>query len=226
MVKIFKYFVFLVLPMGLSSCFELIEDTTLNADGSGNYKLTLNLSASTTRINSIMAMDSVDGKKVPSRNELNTEFQKHLKKLEAKEGISNVSGSINTENWIVKVDLNFKSLAELKEGMIALSKEINKHKSSENINEVQLSYQDNLYTRKFGEFIPEKWQNQIKSDQDFSRLNEGKCVFIQRFDREVSEVSSKEARISKSKKAVMLQLSPTEIVNHPEKLDYTIKTAP
>src|SRR5690554_2636297 len=94
MVKIFKYFVFLVLPMGLSSCFELIEDTTLNADGSGNYKLTLNLSASTTRINSIMAMDSVDGKKVPSRNELNTEFQKHLKKLEAKEGISNVSGSI------------------------------------------------------------------------------------------------------------------------------------
>lgn len=214
------------LPMALSSCFELIEDTTLNADGSGTYKLTLNLSSSTTIINSIMAMDSVEGKKIPSRNDLQIELQQYLSKLDAKEGISNVNGSLNSESWIVKIDLNFESLARLKNGMVELSKEINTHKTSESVDQIQLSYQDHLYLRKLGAFIPQKWQKQIKSDEDFSRLNEGKCVFIQRFDTEVIEVSSSAARISKNKKAVMLQLSPSEIVNYPEKIDYTIKTTP
>jgi|SRR5690554_82434 len=226
MYKIFKYLIFLVLPIVLSSCFELIEDITLNQKGSGQYKLTLNLSASTTRVNSVMAMDSIDGKKLPTRDELEIELQEYLKKLDSKKGISSVNGSLNTNNWIIKIDLAFESLDQLQAGLLEVSQEINKHKTSDNVNEVQLSYQDNLYIRKFGVLIPEKWQNQIKSDKDFNRLNDGKCVFIQRFDQEVTEVSSAEARISKSKKAVMLQLSPAEIVNHPEKLDYTIKTTP
>ena len=223
--KIFKYLLFSVLLMSLSSCFELIEDTTLNSDGSGIYKLTLNLSSSTTRINSIMAMDSIGGKKVPSHSELQTKIQEYLRLLNSKEGISDAKGTLNTENWILKIDLNFKSLDDLKKGMIELSEDINKRKASESVNQIQLSYLNNIYLRELGAFIPEKWQNQAKSDKEFSRLNEGKCIFIQRFDQEITEVSSKDARISKNKKAVMLQLSPSEIVHDPKKIDYTIKTA-
>src|SRR5690554_8221011 len=89
MIKLSKYLLLIVLTMSLSSCFELIEDTTLHADGSGSYKLTLNLSSSTTRINSIMAMDTIDGKKVPSRQELKTKMQEYISMLNSKEGISN-----------------------------------------------------------------------------------------------------------------------------------------
>lgn len=224
MYKLFKFPLILVLLMSLSSCFELIEDTTLNSDGSGSYKLTLNLSSSTTRMNSIMVMDSIDGKRVPSHIELQTKLQEYLTLLNSKEGISDVKGTLNTENWILKINLNFNSLEDLKSGVLDLSKDINKHKTSEDVGKLQLSYSDQIYARELGAFIPEKWKKQVKSDKEFSRLNEGKCIFIQRFDQEVTEVSSKEARISKNKKAVMLQLSPSEIVNSPEKIDYTIKT--
>lgn len=224
MIKLSKYLLLIVLTMSLSSCFELIEDTTLHADGSGSYKLTLNLSSSTTRINSIMAMDTIDGKKVPSRQELKTKMQEYISMLNSKEGISNAEGSLNTENWIIKLDLNFASLAHLKAGLIDLSKDINQHETSEEVNQLKLSYANGVYQRELGAFIPEKWKKEVKSDEDFSRLKEGKCIFIQRFDQEVAEVSSTNARISKSKKAVMLQLSPLEIVNNPQKIDYSIKT--
>lgn len=224
MIKLSKYLLLIVLTMSLSSCFELIEDTTLHADGSGSYKLTLNLSSSTTRINSIMAMDTIDGKKVPSRQELKTKMQEYISMLNSKEGISYAEGSLNTENWIIKLDLNFASLAHLKAGLIDLSKDINQHETSEEVNQLKLSYANGVYQRELGAFIPEKWKKEVKSDEDFSRLKEGKCIFIQRFDQEVAEVSSTNARISKSKKAVMLQLSPLEIVNNPQKIDYSIKT--
>ncbi len=169
-------------------------------------------------------MDTIDGKKVPSRQELKTKMQEYISMLNSKEGISYAEGSLNTENWIIKLDLNFASLAHLKAGLIDLSKDINQHETSEEVNQLKLSYVNGVYQRELGAFIPEKWKKEVKSDEDFSRLKEGKCIFIQRFDQEVSEVSSTNARISKSKKAVMLQLSPLEIVNNPQKIDYSIKT--
>jgi hypothetical protein len=45
----------------------LIEDTTIHKDGTGKYQITLNMSGSTTRINSAMAMDSINGKKSPPK---------------------------------------------------------------------------------------------------------------------------------------------------------------
>src|SRR5690554_507209 len=224
--KIFKLLLFSFLLVSLSSCIELIEDTTLNSDGSGSYKLTLNFSSSTTRINSIMAMDTLAGKKVPTQNELQLKMQEYLTQLDSKKGISDVKGTLNTESWIIKIELNFESLSDFKKGITALVQDISKDKPSENVYNIQLSYENHTYLREFGSFIPKAWQEKVQSDKDFGRLNEGKCVFIQRFDQEVAKVSSKEARISKNKKAVMLQLTPIEIVNNPKKLDYTIEIAP
>src|SRR5690554_2837621 len=138
MYKIFKYLIFLVLPIVLSSCFELIEDITLNQKGSGQYKLTLNLSASTTRVNSVMAMDSIDGKKLPTRDELEIELQEYLKKLDSKKGISSVNGSLNTNNWIIKIDLAFESLNKLQAGLFEEIKEIKKQKTKNNKKKLKL----------------------------------------------------------------------------------------
>ena len=58
-------FIFLVL-FGLSSCIEIIDDLSLKSDGSGTFKYSVNLSSSKIKVNSILALDSIDGKKVPS----------------------------------------------------------------------------------------------------------------------------------------------------------------
>lgn len=210
------------LLFSLSGCFELIEDTTLNSDGSGTYKLTVNLSASTTKVNSLMAMDSIQGSKVPSRAELQQNLNTYLAQLEKKEGISNVNGALNTETWIVNLSLDFKSLNHLKKGLISMSEDIAKKPSSDKVNEIVMHFTKNVYERKIGSLIPLDWQEKARENEDFSKLSEGKCVFIQRFDKEIEHINSEDVRIAKSKKAAMLQLSPLMLVNAPEKLDYII----
>ena len=54
----------------LSSCIEIIDDIKLNLDGSGTFKYNINLSSSRTKVNSIIALDSIDGRKIPSLDEI------------------------------------------------------------------------------------------------------------------------------------------------------------
>lgn len=224
--KTFITFLLTGLIFCLTGCFELIEDTTLNSDGTGTYKVVLNLSSSTTKVNSIMAMDSIKGKAVPSRIELQNLMNEYANLLDSKEGISNVKASLNTENWILNLSLDFKSLNTLKKGLIALSEDINKKEANEKVKNIVLNYTANIYKREIGSLIPSDWQEKAKTNEDFALLKEGKCVFIQRFDKEILEVNSEEVRIAKSRKAAMLQVSPLMLVNTPEKIDYIITTKP
>jgi hypothetical protein len=49
----------------LTSCIELIDDITINSDGSGKLKYSINLSSSKTECNSLILLDSLNGYKVP-----------------------------------------------------------------------------------------------------------------------------------------------------------------
>ena len=53
-----------------TSCFELVEELTLNENGSGEYEFTANLSQSKTKLKSIMLMDKVNGYEVPSQEKI------------------------------------------------------------------------------------------------------------------------------------------------------------
>lgn len=223
---IFITLLFIGLLFGLTGCFELIEDTTLNSDGSGSYKLTVNLSASTTKVNSIMAMDSIKGTKVPSRSELQQKIHGYIKNLNTKEGISNAKAELNTENWILNLSVDFESLKSLRNGMIGLSEDINNKPANDKVNAIVLDFSKNIYQRKIGGLIPNDWQEKARKNEDFALLKDGKCVFIQRFDKEIVNVNSDDVRIAKSKKATMLQLSPLTLVNSPNKIDYTVTVKP
>ncbi|PWH85727.1 hypothetical protein [Brumimicrobium oceani] len=214
------------LLFGLTGCLELIEDTTLNSDGSGSYKLTVNLSASTTKVNSLIAMDSIKGTKVPSRSELQQKLQIYIKNLNTKPGITNTKAELNTENWILNLSLDFESLKSLRNGMIGLSEDINNAPANDKVNSIILEFSKNIYQRKIGGLIPNDWQEKARKNEDFALLKEGKCVFIQRFEKEIINVSSADVRIAKSKKATMLQLSPLTIVNNPKIIDYSVTVKP
>ena len=63
-----RLFLFLFLFLAsLSSFIEILDDITFNADGSGELNYTINLSSSKLKINSILALDTLNGKKVPNK---------------------------------------------------------------------------------------------------------------------------------------------------------------
>ena len=47
-----------------------MDELTIHDDGSGTLKYAINLSSSRVKVNSILALDSLDGKKVPSIDEI------------------------------------------------------------------------------------------------------------------------------------------------------------
>ena len=82
-------FLLLITVFSLSSCIEIIDDLTIHNDGSGTFKYNINLSSSKLKINSILALDSLNGKKVPSIQEIKNEIERFKTKFQTKAGISN-----------------------------------------------------------------------------------------------------------------------------------------
>lgn len=211
----------------LTGCFEIIEDTTIHEDGSGEYKLTLNLSASQTRLNSLMALDSIDGKKVPSEAEMKQEIAEFTDRMNATSGISNATCSLSTEDWILKFSCSFDSLTALKKSIREASQKWNKtERDKEHIDQIVLTFNENIYSRQFSANINEKMRAEVRADEDYGKLSEGKCVFIQRFDQTIKSVDHENVRIAKNQKASMLMVSPIQIFKNPKILDYSVHLNP
>lgn len=211
------------LIISLTGCFELIEDTKLNNDGSGTYKITLNFSASQTRINALMALDSIEGKKVPSEAQLKTEISDLANRLNQQDGISKASASLSTDEWILKFSCDFESLESLQKG-IDLSTKKWQNKNNQPITSLfNIQFDENSYSREIKKPFPEKWKEKVSDDEDYAKLKEGKCVFIQRFEKPILETTNSQIKIAKNQTACMLMLTPHEIINQPSLLNYSIQ---
>lgn len=222
-----RLFFSIVLLFGLSSCFELIEDTTIHKDGSGEYKLTLNLSASQTRLNSVMALDSIDGKKVPSEAEIKQELTDFVARMNQTDGITNATSDFSTENWILKFCCSFDSLPALKNAFYQASRKWSaKNEDRHKFDNFHITFDNNKYTRKFSSNMDDQFKQKVKEDEDYGKLSEGKCVFIQRFDQTIESTSDVKVRIAKNKKASMLMTTPIEIIQNPSLLDYKVMLNP
>jgi hypothetical protein len=133
----------------LSSCIELIDDLTIHNDGSGTFKYILNLSASKIKVNSILALDSVDGKKVPSLNEITEKLNSFALNLKTQPGITNVSMLIKEEDLIVKFSCDFASINELHNALKAAILFINNGKEIKELNQNCLSWDEEKYSLAF-----------------------------------------------------------------------------
>ena len=59
-----RFLVFIGLFFAMVSCVDIVDDISIKSDGTGTFKYSVNLSASKVKVNSILALDSLDGKKV------------------------------------------------------------------------------------------------------------------------------------------------------------------
>ena len=128
------YLLLLTILITFQSCFEIIEQVFLKADGSGDFQLVLNMSKSKTRLNSIIKMKNINGHDVPSKEEIKSKIADIEKTLGKTAGISNVRSTADFDNFIISISCNFNIVTQINNGVKNIYlKENPKGKASERV---------------------------------------------------------------------------------------------
>jgi hypothetical protein len=216
-----KFIVFpVLLLMSLSSCIEIIDDLSIKSDGSGTFKYTVNLSSSKIKVNSILALDSIDGKRVPRVDEIKEKISQFVKTLDAQNGVSNVKVEENYSEFIFKFQCDFTSVSALQDGLKQSIVILTKEKSLPQFEHPWLTWDGSKLVRSIPEITGKKI-NEI-NDSDIELLRKGSYTSITRFDKSVEKFENPLAQLSKSKLAVMIKTDTYRLKENPDILENTI----
>jgi hypothetical protein len=208
-----------ILLSSLTSCVDIFDEIVLHTDGSGTYKYTVNMSASKVKINSILALDSIDGRRVPKIPELKEKIALYMKKLEAKEGISNVKMESNFVDFIFKFSCDFTNVTALQNAIREIIKEEAKDKNDPLFSETWLTWDGKQLVRSVPNF--QAPLAKLKPE-DQEALKKGKYIAVSRFDKAIQKCDNPQAVISGSKTAVKMETSTHAVSANPGLLKNTI----
>lgn len=222
--KIISLLSFLIVFFGFTSCIEIIDDISINNDGSGTLKYTINLSSSKVKINSILALDSLDGKKIPSIAEIETKLNSFKNKLIAKPGISNVTLDYNFSDFIFKFQCDFTNVLALQTAIKEVLIEESKDKNIPDLSFNWLVWDGNKLVRSIPEITIKKTK-ELKQDE-IESLKQGNYTSISRFERIVDKFDNPSATLSKNKLAVMVRTNTYSLTQNSDILENTIYLSP
>jgi hypothetical protein len=213
-----KILSFALILMMLSSCIEIVDDISMNNDGSGTAKYTINLSSSKIKANSYLALDSLNGKKVPSISDLEKKIEEYKKKLENKEGISNVIFETNFSDFIFKFQCDFESVQTLQKAVKDIVASENKDWVDDEY--VWLNWKEDEFSRSTPALSADI-TTKMKNDE-VELLKNGSFISITRFDRPIEKQTNPNAKISANRLAVMIRTNPYLLTQNTEILKNTI----
>lgn len=167
-----------------------------------------------------MALDSLDGKKVPSLDEIKTRVSGIVESIRKRNGISNVNFESNYNDYVFKISFDFKSIQALQTAIKEVVQEENSEKTLEGLNHNWITNSDNQFMRSIPNLKIDRTKN-LKAEE-IAELKEGTYTSITRFGKEVSKCDNKSAVIAKNKKAVMLRTDAYSLSQNPSLLDNTI----
>ena len=222
--KYFKIFLSALILFSFTSCIEIIDDVTVNNDGSGTMKYTINLSASKVKINSILALDSLDGKKVPSKDEIETKIASFIRKMKTKTGVSNVQMESNLTDFIFKFQCDFTSVSALQSAIKEVVEEETEDKNLKELDHNWMSWDGQKLVRSIPDVTIEKTK-ELKAE-DIELLKTGNYTSITRFERAVDRFDNVNALLSKNKLAVMIKTNPYLLSQNYSLLENTIYLTP
>ena len=223
--KRFSNYLLLCLCLTLcTSCFEVLEEITLNTDGSGNMLVTFNLSKSKSKLASIMLMDSINGRKVPSKSDIRegmVEAEKHLKTIK---GISNIKKTIDFENYIFTLSCDFSSVENLDNVFKDLIQKNNKRNRTK-FNSTSFTYNTSSKNFKrsftYDESIKKNFNKLSSEDREI--FDGANFTSIYRFKNTVKSVSNPNAKVSANKKAVFLKVDAMSLILNKKNIANTIQ---
>ena len=176
------------------------------------------------KVNSILALDSLDGKKVPSIEEIKTKVSLFKKTLSLQNGISNISISENYTDFIFKFECDFTSIDLLQEGL--------RKTFSITLNDKSILASDFSWlfwdSKVLERSVPSIATNKLNgiTENDLSLLKTGTYTSITRFDRGVERFENPLSKLSKDKKALMLRTDTYSLKEKPSLLENTIYLIP
>lgn len=215
-----KLFFYLSILLLFSSCIEISDELILNSDGSGTFKYKVNLSDNKVKINSILALDSLDGKKVPSISEIKEIINEYKSQLDVKSGISNVKVETDFNFYILKFQCDFDNVQNLQKAFreIAISKD--KKQEYKEINHTWLTWDGSKLVRSVPSITQETIQKLKK--EDLEELKKGKYVCITRFDRIIEKSENTNVIFTPDKTACMIKTNPYSLIYNTKLLENTI----
>lgn len=215
-----KHVTILLLLFIMPSCIEILDDIKFNIDGSGTFKYTVNLSSSQVKLNSILALDSLDGKKVPSLPEIQEKMEEFRTELSEQEGISNVQIDTNYTQFIFKIQCDFSNVVNLQRGIEKSLHKITTKLNGENLSHDWITYDGQMMVRKIPNL--DTWSIPTIKTEDSDLLKKGNYTSITRFENRVNSFENTTAKLSKNKRAVMLRKSALDVFNDHEVMDNII----
>jgi hypothetical protein len=176
------------------------------------------------KVNSILALDSLDGKKVPSIEDIKTKVSLFKKTLSLQNGISNISISENYVDFIFKFECDFTSIDLLQEGL--------RKTFSITLNDKSILASDFSWlfwdSKVLERSVPSIATNKLNgiTENDLSLLKTGTYTSITRFDRGVERFENPLSKLSKDKKALMLRTDTYSLKEKHTLLENTIYLIP
>ena len=201
--KIFlKRLLFLLPVLLLTSCFDILDKVNVKADGSGEYSLILNASKSKTRLASISKMETINGKKVPKKSEIEAKINEAARIFKTVPGISNVKTSMDFDNYIIKLSCNFKKIENVNAGLEQLkAKNILGKMIPTNI--YSHNPQNKTFTRNKINTFKSDYDKLSAADKEV--FNNAKYTSVLQFENTVKSQSNNSYQLSPNKKAMKLE---------------------
>ena len=207
-----------------TSCFDFVEEIDLKNNGSGRIKATLNLSKSGSKVASLMKLKSVSGITIPTESSIREQSETINKILRSTPGISQVQYSLDFKNYIGSISCQFDNIEALNRFTETLAKHfkspLGKHNSYAYNKNTKTLVRTYKYTADMNKGFSKL------STKDRSLFDDAFYTSIMRFDESVKSQSHQDAKISATKKAVLLKLKATDLILGKASLTNSITLSP
>jgi hypothetical protein len=214
-----KQFVLLIPLLFLTSCFDILDKVNVKADGSGEYTVILNASKSKTRLASISKMETINGKKVPKKAEIENKINEAAKIFRATPGISNVKTSMDFDNYIIKLSCNFKKIENINAGLEQLKAKniLGKMIPSQIYNQ---SLQKKSFVRNKINTFKTDYDKMSKADKEI--FNGAKYISVLQFENIIKSQSNTLYLLSPNKKAIKFEANILDLILQKKQLQNNI----
>lgn len=199
----------LCLSLGLTSCFELVEQISMNADGSGEMTITLNMHESKDKLQTFMEMeDGVAGYKPPERKEMDAFFSKVVETVSEVEGISDVKSDIFYEDFIFSISASYDDVESMNEAINSFTTGMSRGMIDFKNDYV---YEKGVFKRTFVSPVAAENYDNIPMMQRII-LESARIINVYRFENAVKEMTSTSAELSHDAREARFESTLSDIV--------------
>jgi hypothetical protein len=219
MKNLYKALFGLLILFSCTGCFEIVEQVSLTANGSGSYKVIANISQSKSNLNGIFAKDTLFGKPIPKISTISAKMEEAKNKMAQMPGISNVKLTKDFSNYVFNLTCDFKSVKDLDNALVKTIEYFDE--KGRKIPTGNYAHDGTTFKRQVNYNYPSEVRNNM-AGQVSDILAKAKFTAIYRFPTPVKSVSNPKAKISPSGKAVLLTRDFLSVAKSKEAIANTI----